>query len=125
MYRFLCWVQWIYFTVITALLLSPGVPRLRRFGEEVDEYTHFIVFLLLGLLFELTRRKKGFEFWAVFLTLYSIGSELMQGILSPFFYRTCGMQDLVQDLAGVQFGMILSLICRYGYNKFRKHNNSE
>ncbi|MDR3233447.1 MAG: VanZ family protein [Planctomycetaceae bacterium] len=103
--------SWFYFTVLTLLLLSPDFTEPLRRGIKAEGYAHILVFGLLGLLFEAGRRKRTFEFWAAFLTLYAVGTEILQGALNPVCYRECDLNDMIQDLAGVQAGMVIARLC--------------
>ncbi|MDR3181793.1 MAG: VanZ family protein [Planctomycetaceae bacterium] len=111
MLRCLHYFSWFYFTVLTFLLLSPDLTEPLRRGVKGESYAHLLIFGLLGLLFELGRRKKTFEFWSLFLTIYAVSTELLQGILSPVFHRECDLNDMIQDSAGIQAGMVIVRLC--------------
>jgi hypothetical protein len=116
MLRCLHFISWSYFAALTALLLSPDFSEPLRRGIAGENYTHVVVFGILGLLSELGRRKKTFAFWTVFLCVYAIGSEVLQGLMNPICHRVFDMNDLVQDCAGVQIGMVIGWVCNLCFN---------
>lgn len=92
----------------------PSVPQeINPLGKSiVREYIHLITFALLGFLVEFGRDKRSMCFWLGMLALYSISSEVLQGILNPICHRTFALSDIVQDISGVLLGTLIGHYCR-------------
>ncbi|MDR0521390.1 MAG: VanZ family protein [Planctomycetaceae bacterium] len=94
-----------YVIVLTILLEMPAAVRAENPVPPARGYEHLITFTLLGVLVELGRRQKSFLFVLILLSVYSVGTEIVQGCLSPICHRTCDTQDLIQDIAGILLGL--------------------
>ena len=104
------WFTILYVIVLTFLLELPAPQRFLfslDFIEHTEGYKHLIAFTLLGCLVELSRRKRSVFFWVNVLFIYSFGTEILQGLLSPICHRVFDWQDLVQDVLGILFGTLI------------------
>ena len=112
--RNLQWFTIMYVIALTLLLELPSVPQeVNPIGQSpVKEYAHLITFALLGFLVELSRCKRPILFWVGVLLLYSLGTEVLQWLLNSLCYRVFDLQDLVQDVLGVLFGIFIGYCCR-------------
>jgi len=113
MLQIIHWFTVFYVIVLTLLLELPSVP------QEVDPvpaplaiFKHLVAFTLLGFLVELGRWKKSMLFWLSMLTLYSVGTEVLQGLLHPICNRFFDWQDIVHNIVGVLLGTLIGHFCR-------------
>jgi len=102
-----------YVIALTLLLELPSIGQ--EFvpdNEPAAGYAHLITFTLLGFLVELGRCKKSMLFWAGILILYSLGTEVLQGLLYPICQRFFDWQDILYNLCGVLLGTLTGHYCR-------------
>ena len=99
-----------YVIILTLLLESPS--GVREVVPTAGGYTHLVIFTLLGFLVELSREKKSMLFWIIVLILYSVVTEVLQGLLSPICYRCFDWEDICQNVLGVLFGTFAGYYCR-------------
>jgi VanZ family protein len=100
---------------LTMLLWFPD-PRELVFGwepsEEVGGYSHLISFMVLGILFELDRRRFSFEFLCLILLCYAMFTEFGQIFFPP---RVFDWADLIQNFAGLIIGLQIGNIAKNTY----------
>jgi len=106
------WFTVFYVIVLTLLLELPSVRQVNSIGDPVAGYEHLIAFTLLGLLIELSRNKRSILFWVSVLFLYSFGTEILQGLLSPICHRVFDWRDFFHNVSGVLLGTLIGHFCR-------------
>ena len=103
----------IYVIVLTLLLELPSPPQ--EWDPVPSPWAickHLVAFTILGFLVELGRVKKSMLFWLGILFLYSIGTEVLQGILRPICNRHFDLQDMLHNVVGVLLGTFIGYGCR-------------
>lgn len=96
-------------------VVGPGGVRVLRglAGRtpwDVSDWTHFLIFVWLGLLLWLARADlRGWKGWALVVVL-AIAAELAQG-LAPS--REPRMDDVLVNLAGGMLGVVLGIAVRW------------
>jgi len=115
MQRIIQWVTIFYVIVLTFLLEMPSSLHSEASSmviEPAKGYTHLMTFMLLGFLTALSREKRSLLFWGCVLLLYAFTTEVLQGLLHPFFQRTFDVKDLCQNSLGIVLGIALGHFCR-------------
>ena len=113
MLRFVHLFTIFYIIVLTLLLELPGVPKeFDPVPSSLAICKHLGAFTLLGFLVELGRYKKTMFFWVGTLILYSISTEVLQGLLYPICNRHFDWVDIVHNLLGVLLGTFIGYFCR-------------
>ncbi|MBJ7574380.1 VanZ family protein [Luteimonas sp. MC1828] len=95
---------------ITGLLGKDGVGALHQFAArtplDVSEWTHFVIFVWLGLLVWLCRADlRGWKAWGLVVGL-AVAAELTQG-LAPA--REPRVDDVLLNLAGGMAGLLVGV----------------
>jgi len=111
MLQIIQWFTIIYVIVLTLLLELPSSVR-STIPPEADGYEHFMTFVLLGFLVELSREKRSLRFWVSILVLYSVATEVLQGLLNPICHRFFTWDDLCQNILGVFLGVAVGYYFR-------------
>ncbi|MGY1457333.1 VanZ family protein [Luteimonas sp. A534] len=96
---------------ITGFLGKDGVRALRQMAAstpwDVSEWTHFVIFVWLGLLVWLCRRDlRGWQAWGLVAVL-AVSAELAQG-LAPG--REPRLDDVLLNIAGGMAGLLIGLV---------------
>ncbi len=109
-YRLLCWVYW---PVLSALLLVPEPWRwlgfLRAAGPPGGRGAHLAAFTLLAVLVQGARWFRHGATALAVLALYGLVTEAGQALVPT---RTCDFADLAENLAGIAIGSAMWVLLR-------------
>jgi len=119
MLRIIHWFTIFYVIVLTLLLQLPvKAPEVvETVAGLAVRHAHLITFALLGFLVELGRVKKSMLFWVGVLIAYAVGTEVLQLILHPIFNRFFCWYDILNNIVGLSFGVLVGHFCRPFVNR--------
>ena len=98
---------------ITGLVGKAGIRSLKALAGQtpwdISEWTHFLIFVWLGLLLWLARADlRGWRAWGL-VTVLAVAAELAQGLAPE---REPRVDDALLNLAGGMVGILLGIMVR-------------
>ena len=121
MLRIVHWFTIFYVIVLTLLLELPiKAPEIvETTAGPLVRHAHLITFVLLGFFVELGRVRKSMLFWVSILIAYAVGTEVLQLLLHSICNRFFCWYDILNNIVGLSFGVLVGHFCRPLVNRKR------